>query len=212
MRISHPALGALLLATLAPAAGAAYDSPQAVFEASQAAQKKEDFKTLVGCFSPEAQKEIATGLAFQALNQQAAARSDEKLRTQFKPILDVLNKHGLTDEAAKKVPLRPANQAEAEKAQRELQGLIKGPADLAADLMAAYAKTEPFNRKPPEGPVPQLTDVKIDGDKAKGTTVVKVGDRELRLPAEFVKVGGSWKLAPQPQQAPPPRPAGGPER
>jgi hypothetical protein len=215
MRIYHPALGALLLAALAPAAdaqaekrdsGAAYNSPQAVFEAAQAAQKKEDFKSFVACFAPEAQKELAAGLAFQALRQQAAVRGDEKLRTQFKPILDALNKHGLTDEVGKKVKLNPSDRAEAEQAQRELQGLIKEPAALAADLMTAYSKTEPFNRKPAEVPTPQLTDVKIDGDKARGTIVVKVQGRELKQPAEFVKVGGSWKLAPQPQPAPPPRP------
>jgi hypothetical protein len=220
MKIHYPALGALLLVALAPAAdaqdeksaGQTYATPQAVWDAAQAAQKKQEFTKFVNCFAPQAQKEMAIGLAFSALSQQAAARGDEKLRTQFKAILDALNKHGLTDEVGKKVNLRPGDAKEAEKVHAELAGLIKNPAGVAADLMNAYSKTEPFNRKPPEGPTPQLTDVKIDGDKAKGTTVVKVGEREVRLPAEFVKVGGGWKLSPQPQQAPPPRPAGGPGR
>ncbi len=216
MRTYQPALGLLLLAILAPAAGAqaerrdagaAYNSPQAAFEAAQAAQKKDDFKTFVACFTPEAQKEMAAGLAFGALQQQAAARSDEKLRTQFKAILDVLNKYGLTDEVGKKIKLNPASQDEAVKLQKEIQGLIKDPAAFDVDLMTAYSKTEPFNRKPPDMPMPQLTDVKIDGDKARGTIVVKVQGQELRQPAEFAKVGGGWKLAPAPQPAPPPRPA-----
>jgi len=221
MTIHCPALGALFLAALAPAAGAGekkdagatYATPQAVFDAAQAAQKKQDFAAFVGCFAPPAQKEMAIGLAFNALGQQAAARADEKLRTQFKPILDALNKHGLTDEVGKKIKLNPADAKEAEKVHDELAGLIKDPAGLAVDLMSAYSKTEPFNRKPPEAPpTPQLIDVKIDGDKARGTIAIKVGDRELRQPAEFVKVGGSWKLAPPPQPPAPPRPAGGPGR
>lgn len=213
MRLSHPALAALLLGPLAPAAVAqGYNTPQAVFDAAQSAQKKEDFKTFVGCLAPEAQKEMAAGLAFGGLNQQAAARADEKLRTQYKPILDTLDKHGLTDEVGKKVNLKPASPQEGEKVQRELLGLIKDPAAFAVDMMTAYSKTEPFNRKPPDMPTPELTDVKVDGDKARGTVLVKAQGREFRQPIAFVKVGGSWKLAPQPQPAPPPRPAGGPER
>lgn len=212
MKIHCPALGALFLAALAPAAGAdekkqagaTYATPQAVFDAAQAAQKKQDFATFVGCFAPPAQKEMAIGLAFTALAQQAMARGDEKLRTQFKLILDALNKHGLSDEVGKKVKLNPADPKEAQKVHDELAGLIKDPAGLAADLMTAYSKTEPFNRKPPEAPpTPQLLDVKIDGDKARGTTAIKIGDRELRSPAEFVKVGGSWRFAPPTQPAPP---------
>jgi len=219
MRMYQPALGVLLFAVLAPAAGAqgerrdagaAYNSPQAVFDAAQAAQKKDDYKTFVACFTPEAQKDMAAGLAFHALTQQAAARNDEKLRTQLKPILDALTKNGLTDEVGKKVKLNPASPQEAEKVQKEVQGLIKDPAAFAVDLMTAYSRTEPFNRKPPDMPTPQLTDVKVDGDKARGTIVVKVQGQELKQPAEFAKVGGSWKLAPQPQPAPPPRPAGRP--
>jgi hypothetical protein len=216
----QPALGALLLASLAPAAGAqgerrdagaAYNSPQAVFEAAQAAQKKDDFKTFVACFTAEAQKDMAAGMAFQALQQQATARNDEKLRTAYKAILDVLNKYGLTDEVGKKMKLRPASPQEAEKLQKEIQGLIKDPANFAVDLLTAYSKTEPFNQKPPDEPTPQLTDVKVDGDKARGTVVVKAQGREFRQPVEFVKLGGNWKWAPQPQPAPP-RPAGGPAR
>src|SRR5579872_1879551 len=130
MRTHHPALAGLLLITLAFDARAqadTYATPQAVFDAAQAAQKKQDFKTLVGCFTPEAQKGMAAGLAFGALNQQAAARGDEKLRKQFKLILDALDKHGLTEEAAKKVNLKPADAKEAEKAQQQVQGLIKDP-------------------------------------------------------------------------------------
>jgi hypothetical protein len=215
MRTHHAALAGLLLGTLTLAArGQAdktYPTPQAVFEAATAAQKKDDFKTLVACFAPEAQKQMAAGLAFTALGQQVAARNDEKLRKQFKAILDALDKHGLTDEVTKKIK-PPADAKEAEKVQREVQGLIKDPAALAVDLMTAYSKTEPFNRKPPDMPEPKLTDVKIDGDKARGTVVVKVMGQEAKTPADFVKVGGGWKFAPAPQPAPPPKPTDRPAR
>jgi hypothetical protein len=208
MKTHHSALVGLLLVALPPAAHAqadkGYPTPQAVFEAATAAQKKEDFKTFVACFVPEAQKQMAASLAFGAVNQRAATRNDERLRKQYKLILDALEKHGLTDEATKKVNLKPVNQKEAENAQRELQGLIKSPAPFAADLLTAYSKTEPFNRKPPEVPEPKLTDVKIDGDKARGTIVAKLGGQEAKQPAEFVKVGGGWKIAPAPQPAPRP--------
>src|SRR5690349_20245916 len=99
MRTHRAALAGLLLVTLTLAApgqaGKDYPTPQAVFEAAAAAQKKDDFKTFVACFAPEAQKQLAAGIALGALSQQAAARNDEKLRKQFKPILDALDKHGL---------------------------------------------------------------------------------------------------------------------
>jgi hypothetical protein len=213
MRTHHPALAGLLLVTLPLAARGqedkTYPTPQAVFEAATAAQKKDDFKTFVACFAPEAQKQMAAGLAFNALGQQAAARNDEKLRKQFKQILEALDKHGLTDEVTKKIK-PPADAKEAEKVGRDVQGLIKDPAAFYVDLMTAYSKTEPFNRKPPETPEAKLTDVKVDGDKAKGTVVIKAGGQEAKQPAEFVKVGGGWKFAPAPQPAPPPKPAGRP--
>jgi hypothetical protein len=204
------ALGGLLLAVLPLCAadadkekkdeGPTCKTPQAVFEAASAAMKKGDEKAVIGCFSPEGQKKMAAALAFGALHQQAAAQEEKegkKYREQFKLILAALDKHGLGTDVTNKLQPRLIKPEEQAKVLRELEDLVKDPAGLYVDLKAAYARTEGFNRKPNAPPgEPKLTDVKIDGDKATGTVVFEVDDREVKRPVEFVKIGGSWKLAP----------------
>ena len=198
-------VGLPLQAADAPAkeSGKSFDSPQAVFDAAQAARDKNEFKTFVDCLAPEAQKQFASSLAFGALNQQSAAQGDAKLKEQFKLILAVLDKNGLTYDVTKKIEIDPNPEGVA-KARRAVGALIKEPTAFAADMMEAYSKTEPFNQKPPgDPPVPKLADVKIDGDKATGTVVVSFNNMEVRQPTEFVKVGGGWKIAPMAELPPP---------
>ncbi len=192
-------------------AGKTYDSPQAVFDAAQAAQDKDDYKSFVNCLSPEDQKQMASRLAFLGMVQQPAAQTDEKLRDQFKNVLAVMDKHGLGYDVTQKI--KPEKTPEgAAKAQREVGALIKDPAAFDADMMEALSKTEPFTHKPPAGQVvPKLTDVKIDGDKATGTVVVTLNGMDRKSPIEFVKVDGGWKLAPPPEP-PPTAPAPTPPR
>jgi hypothetical protein len=182
--------------------GKSYDSPQAVFDAAQAANKKDDYKTLIDCLSPAAQKQMASSMAFGALNQQSAAQGNDKFKEQFKPIIAALEKHGLGFDVAKKIKIDDLSPDGIKKATSDVGALIKDPAAFAADLMEAYSKTEGFNAKPPkDAPEPKLADVKIDGDKAKGVIAVTIEGNDVKQPVEFVKIDGGWKLAPQPEPA-----------
>src|SRR5437588_487353 len=88
MKPHHLFLGGLLLAALTLMAGAqtdkgkkkarVYKTPQAVFEAAQAASKKGFPKAFVACIAPEAQKKMAGGLALAGLDLRAKASLDEK--------------------------------------------------------------------------------------------------------------------------------------
>src|SRR5262245_24042479 len=80
-----------------------YKTPQAVFDAAMAAQQKKDFKTAVACVAPEAQMDMATGFAWAALN--IKANNNDEFRKAFKPLFDVLDKHGLTEKATRNIPL-----------------------------------------------------------------------------------------------------------
>jgi hypothetical protein len=184
-----------------------YKTPQAVFEAAFAAQKKGDDRTFIGCLAPWTQRKMAAAVAFSGLHQQFAAQGPkgEKYKEQFKMILAVLDKHGLSHDVTKKFEGRLGKEKEQEAIIRELGGLIKEPVAFFGDLQEAYSRTEPFNRKRDLPAVEaKLTDVKIDGDKATGTAILKVDGKEVKHPADFIKVGGGWRLAPERE------PAGGP--
>jgi hypothetical protein len=181
--------------------GKSYDSPQAVFDAAVAAQKKDDYKTFIGCLSPDAVKQLASTLAYGALHQQSAAQTNDKIKEEFKPVLAALDKNGLTYEVTKKIKLEDASPEGIKKGAVAVSALIKDPAAVAADLMEAYAKADPSRKKPEDQPEPKLADMKIDGDKAKGMVVVTIEGNEVKQPVEFVKVDGGWKLAPQPEPA-----------
>src|SRR5207302_7348476 len=133
-------LGGLLLAALALVAGAQpdekkpktklYKTPQAVFNASQAALKKGDFKAHVACFTANSQKRLAVDLALDGLAMRARAAKDSKLKKKIQPVLAVLAKHGLSAKATKdiKLPRDPDDEAGLEKAHKALAALIKEPA------------------------------------------------------------------------------------
>ena len=215
-------LGGLLLAALAVGAAAqdtepkrkakTYKTPQEVFDAVLTAKDKRDARAMVECFTPEAVKQIATDIATQGffLRDRAEGKfgkdqgkdAVEAEAKKLKPLLDVLDKHGLTEKATK--DLRPANFRPTKEQREGLQKLIKDPEKLVVDFMTAQAKIEP---PPPQGkdqPKPKLSDVKIDGDKATANVVVtlKAGNesKEIKQPVRFQKVNGGWRVNPQPDR------------
>jgi hypothetical protein len=173
-----------------------YKTPQAVYDAAMAAHKRKDYKTAIACFAPEAQKDTAAAMALNALNVKAG--NNEEIRKTFKPLFDVLDKHGLTEKAVKDVDLGEDPRT-VEKSREKLKKLIKKPAEFAVDYLKAQDKLGAGDR--PGETKSKLTDVKINGDKATGTVRIDFGgDREITQPVEFVKINGSWKLIPEPKQ------------
>jgi len=183
-----------------------YKTPQDVFDAAQKAQEDNDYKALVGCYTEKARGDRA--VFFAAVFSEGRARlkdkDDEKSKEELKkakPILDVLDKHGLTEEAVAKV--KKDTEKDQDKAHKAVLDLIKDPTAFLVEFATEAHKAGVFGK--PAGKVEKkLTDVKIDGDKATATEVttrtIKGKDKdedkkvEQKEPVTFVKVDGSWLI------------------
>jgi histone H3/H4 len=180
-----------------------YKTPQEVFDAAEKAWAKSDWKAYFACYTPRLQRELAAGGAEQICQGRAQllAKDDEKSKKSLKegkPILDVLDKHGLTARAFDKIA-KDAGKDE-EKARKALLALVKDHAAFLADLAEAVTKLTGKSRVEDEK---KLTDVKIDGDKATGavtttTTIQAKGEEDRKFVNKstmaFAKVNGGWLI------------------
>jgi hypothetical protein len=220
-------LAALMLAALAACAAAqkdkedkdkdkdkpkAYKTPQDCFDAILAAIEKKDAPALVGTLTPSAQKRMAATSAGQGVHLRALAegkdkgKKNEELAKLYKPLLDVLDKHGLTEEATKDLDMDKQGRLTT-KGEVAAMKLVKDPTAFLTDFMSASIKMDKGPEKKDE-PKPKLTDVKIDGDKATATVIdsihVKQKDKddqvkEIKRPVEFEKIKGGWRIDPFPE-------------
>jgi len=191
-----------------------YKTPQECFDDAAAAMVKKDRTAMLACFTPEAHKQMAADMAVQGISMRAEmtgksakdkdkAEKDEALLKKYKQLFDVLDKHGLTEAATKDLKVkdfRPTKQN-----REAVVKLVKDPAAFAAAFLTALDK---FGEGAPrDEPKPTLTGVKIDGDKASGTVVVKFkvkakdkdteDVRERKQPLTFSKVNGGWLIDPE---------------
>lgn len=190
-----------------------YKTPQEVFDAVFTATQKRDARTLIGCFTPEMQRQMAAESAAQGLffRDQAEGKlikdkdkdkKNDKLVKQYQPLFDVLDKHKLDAKATKDLNVKPWTKLTDQQRETILK-LIENPAAFAVDWLVAYDKVEP----PRPLPRMKLADVKIEGDKASGTVVTvaskKEKDKELtkeeKVPVTFRKIDGSWRIEPPPE-------------
>src|SRR5262245_19968969 len=201
MSVRVPVLAGLLLAALATmgtaqkARAKVYETPQDVFDAFLAAVNKHDSKAFVACLTPEALKDLAARRAVATLQKRAEIKGDrdeEKLDKKYRPILDVLDRHGLTKKEIKLGEMAK----ERAKARETVLRQLKDPGAFLADLLDADDKVTARKSEKIEA---RLTDMKIDGDRASGIVVITEGDTERKLTYEFTKIGASWKLDPRPK-------------
>ena len=227
----HRFVRAALLAPLVLAAGVAaggedtkekkapvYKSPQAVYSAARKAAAKEDWKTLCGCLTDDSRDMMAGGMVMMPLFVKgmvaafAKGKPDvaKKMAAQFKPLDDVLTKHGLTpavlDKMKKAKKPDPKDPESQKKAMKRLVAPIKDRCAFIADMAAALKKMP--GAGPGKPPISgELKDVKVSDDSASGVEVQTVGGKEVRRTIKFRKVGRSWKM-----ELPPPPPSGGPPK
>src|SRR5262245_55215398 len=179
-----------------------YETPQDVFDAYVAAEKKDDYKTMFRCLSPRAQKEMAVSFAGALASNRAAleelkGKDAQDAVKKMKPIYDVFDKHGLTAKVTKELDSKDAR--EKEKAKQAVLAALKDPEAFLVELFTAASKTG-LEKYDPSGPATlKLTKVKIRGDKATGvvvrTTKGKDDKEKVEIePANFVKVGGGWRI------------------
>jgi hypothetical protein len=205
-----PLAGLLLIVSAASAAPAptkdkskVYKTPQEVFDAWQAAGDKDDYKTMAALMAPEAQKDAAALLAVQLAPMRAQLEDSEEKAAQdalkkFKPLFDVMDKHGLTIKVLREVQ-RSTAQEDLETSKKVWARVIKDAKAFLVDVLTAAVKLSLGGEKPKVKE--KLTDLKIDGDKAEGTLVrTTVGKDEKekvkKEPVKFVKINGSWRIIP----------------
>jgi hypothetical protein len=195
-----------------------HKTPKDCFEALMAASEKRDARAMVDCFTPEAIKQMAGDVAGQSFffrdqaegklfKDKDVAKPDEATLKRLKPVLEVLDKHGLTEKATK--DLKPKGFRPTKKEREALLKLIKKPEQFVVDFMNAQEKgsTRPARK---DAPKPTLADLKIDGDKATANLVIylqlpsadkdKAEKREIKQPITFQKIDGGWRVNPQPDR------------
>jgi hypothetical protein len=174
--------------------GKVYKSPQAVFDGYMTASEKKDYKAALACLTPAAQKDMAAYLAFIALSMKSVGV--EEIVKAFKPMLDVMDKHGLTEKATKDIKVSfAADKQEQQKARTAISKLIKKPIPFAIDMMKVQVELKPFGGDQFK-PKIKLEEVKIDGTRATGLMVVEVQGQQSKQKVNFAKLGSGWKMIP----------------
>jgi hypothetical protein len=168
------------------------NGPEVVFNAAMTALKADDHRAFIECFAPEAQKEMAADLVVMGLYKQHAAEKEGRTPEEDKPILEALDKHGLSYKVTKGMKLGRTIGGE-RRSREEVGALLKDPIAVFVDLSAASRKKRPGGGAA-QGRTPTLDDVRIRGDRAHGIARMKQGNRELQGAVDFVKVGGTWKI------------------
>jgi len=184
-----------------------YKAPQETVAAAAAASQSEDYKTLIACFSEEARDTMAgqalfAGLFIKGFAEVPGVKMTDDQQAQVKRINDTLKKHGLTEDALKKLdsPATMKNADEDNEATRKVfikmvdgvkdrQGFF---VDMLACLKSKDGKTMQNNPFATKGI--DVKDVTTEGDKAKGTLVSNANGKEHKQPIKFKKEGDSWKI------------------
>jgi hypothetical protein len=183
-----------------------YATPQAVFDAAKAAAKKGDYRTFHALLTPESGDVVAGSLVFAGMVMKAAANLDKDADL-IRKIDATFAKHGLTMAVLDKIkPERPIKGfgKELTAAAKKFARPIKDKGGFVQDMVTVLKMANPFGTA-------TLEAVKIDGDKATGTIVVKQGKKERREPIVFKKIDGGWRIempegGPKKKDRPPPPP------
>jgi len=168
-----PAVAAVLLV----GCGGSNSSPEAVFGAAKKAAETKDWKGFYGCCDPENALQMLAGMVM------AAGFSVMQDKEGEKELKELLRRHGLESDkpSAMKGDSKPD------------LATVKDPAACFGDLMAfCEKKSKSADMNTMMRLQGDLTDVKIDGDKATGTVALKNGPK---TPIAFVRLNGSWYLS-----------------
>ncbi|MBY0228146.1 MAG: hypothetical protein K2W96_02580 [Gemmataceae bacterium] len=171
-----------------------YSSPEATWMTVGKANNEGDFKAFISGFVVEDQKRYAAQRTLRLLFQRVETEDGPEAasyKEKNKPIIDALDKHGLTSEVCKKEFKRRSPADPDEPFLEKLLPLVKDPAGLYADIRAAMVAV--YKRSNPEHTyyADKMTDVKIEGDKATGQVTL---EGVPPVHHDFVKIGGEWRI------------------
>jgi hypothetical protein len=196
-------LSALLVATLAVGcgkksggAGAGFDSPDGVWEASKkcADGEKADLGCLARLATPDGQQHIAAGLVFMSGFALMGAKDKDAAKKELDALLA---KHGVDQDAAKKkaeAAKKDGRQLDPAEAMKAMMANVKDVPALLDALSAFFEKTTGKKGGGKMSAIPQgkLAELKIEGESAsaKGTYKTKDGDETRDI--YFAKHEGQW--------------------
>jgi hypothetical protein len=179
-----------------------YSTPEATWATVTAANLSRDHKAFISGFSPTFQKEMVARQAFEALQMRnfnrGSKEANAKFQAEIKPVLDALEKHGLTAETTKSINFRDRSQHQKNTA--TIAGMVKDPVGLWTDLQSALAKLPDSKDGPSSEFSGKLEDIKIDGDKATAKSVRDGRGGPRSTPVHFAKFNGEWRVAPELRQ------------
>jgi hypothetical protein len=184
-RRAFVAIGFLALASALGCGGGKYDSPEACFRTMQVAAHNEDWPAVCDCLTADSQEELAGMLVM--------AGTMMKMQSDSAPVVEALEKHGVTDEALQEQGASIFAMSNPG-ALRGLAKLVKDKAAFIADMIVAMQKLRSatqFNSQFENQIAGELSDVKVTGDEA--TAVVVGAEGKTKTPVEFRKTPEGWK-------------------
>ncbi len=181
---------------------AKHDSPQAVYDAAKVAVQAKDFQKFCGCLTPESQDLMAGGMVMAGVMMKGMAvgmgamggdEAKAKAEKKFAPVDEVLAKHGVSSEELEKEGENMDVQADPKVAMKKFSERIKDKPAFIGDMMKAMESLREDGQGggPADEFTANLTDVKIEGDTASGTTA-KPDAPDEKSPIHFKKVDGGW--------------------
>jgi hypothetical protein len=201
-------VGVVVLLMLVPLAiqlfSGGYGSPEATFAAATQAAEQEDWRTFCACLTPPSRDALASSM-IQSVSHLAAARSfasasgigaGQAMDAKIQPILDVLQRYSLDDETVKRMASELPMMPTAADVARIDQALtpIRDRNGFVADMMAAMRQLRDGHGPTPFAARSELTDVKIDGDTARGLVVSGQDSHRGKQSITFQRSGGGWKI------------------
>jgi hypothetical protein len=181
-----------------------YGSPEAAFAAATQAAQREDWRTFSACLTPPSRDALASSMIHN-VSHIATARSfasasgigaGQAVDAKVQPILDVLERHSLDDETVKRMASELPWMPTASDVAKMDQALapIRDRNGFIADMIAALRQIDNRPEVTPLAAQSELTDVKIDGDRATGMVVSSDGGPGGKQPITFQRSGGGWKI------------------
>ena len=182
-------VGAAMLAVALGGCGGSHATPQATFKTYRAAVQRNDWKTALGCLTPETHDVVVGGLlsavaAASAIDQDAAALLDKHGIDRTQLVADFL--------AGALVNLSNPGEALGGGLRRCLDGIADKPtfvADATGWLEQNNQQASQFFGKVEEA---ELSNVQIDGDRATATVSAPVFRSGSSL--RFKKIDGRWLI------------------
>jgi hypothetical protein len=176
--------------------GPVYKTPQECFDAYAAADENFDFKKYIACLALQAQQKMAAEFALGMLNRpEPRDEASRKHAEMFKPVVDALHRHGLTEKATQGIK-DSKDPTERQKAEKAVLALIKDPEAFLVDIQAAMDRALGGNSGK-KAYKQKLTDLKIEGDRASGIIVMTTKFSQEKQSVTFVKSYHGWRILDQ---------------